>query len=234
MIGQFFDSIAIVGMSCRFPGGANNPEKLWRMLSEGRSAWSSVPSDRWNEDSFYHPSPDANGACNHRGGHFLDQDISTFDAGFFGIPPSEANTMDPQQRIQLESAYEALEDAGIPLMEIRGSDTAVYVAVFSHDYDYMACKDTSDMTRYHLTGLGEAITSNRISHAFDLRGPSVTLDTGYSGSMIALHQACLSLRAGESKIALVGGVNLILSSDLMIRLSLSQFVLFSYSNCLNG
>lgn len=228
MAGQLSDSVAIVGMSCRFPGGANSPEQLWKMISEGRSAWSNVPSDRWKENSFYHPCPDTNGTSNHRGGHFLDQDISTFDAGFFGIPPSEAYAMDPQQRIQLESAYEALEDAGIPLVQIRGSDTAVYVAVFSHDYDHMMYKDTSDMARYHMTGLGQAIISNRISHAFDLRGPSFTLDTGCSGSMVALHQACLSLRTGESKMALVGGVNLILSSDLMIPMSLLQFVLFFF------
>ena len=101
------DSFAVVGMSCRFPGGANDPEKLWSLVSEGRSAWQDVPCDRFKWDAFYHPSSDMNGAMNHRGGHFLDQDISAFDAGFFGIPPSEAHAMDPQQRIQLESAYEA-------------------------------------------------------------------------------------------------------------------------------
>lgn len=226
MADQLSDPIAIVGMSCRFPGGANNPEKLWSMISEGRSAWSNVPSDRWNENSFYHPCPDVNGAINHRGGHLLDQDISTFDIGFFGIPPSEACAIDPQQRIQLETAYEALENAGIPLKQIRGSDTAVYVAVFSHDYDHMMFKDISDMARYHMIGLGQAIISNRISHAFDPKGPFMTVDTGCFGSMVALHQACLSLKTGESKMALVGGVSLILSPELMISMSLVQFVLF--------
>ena len=217
---QSLGSIAIVGMSCRFPGGANDPEKLWSLISQGRSAWQDVPSDRFNWKSFYHPSPDINGTMNHRGGHFLDQDISAFDAAFFGIPPAEARAMDPQQRIQLETAYEALENAGFSLEQIRGSSTAVYVATFSRDYDRMMYKDTSDIPKYHMTGAGDAIVSNRISYILDLKGPSMTLDTGCSGSLVALHQACQSLRTGESSMALVGGTNLILGPDSMISMSL--------------
>ena len=212
-------SIAVVGMSCRFPGGANDPEKLWSLISEGRDAWQDVPSDRFNWKSFFHPSPDIKGTINHRGGHFLDQDISAFDTTFFDIPPTEANSMDPQQRIQLESAYEALENAGIPVEEVRGSNTAVYVATFGQDYDRMMFKDTSDIAKYHMTGTGNAITSNRISYVFNLKGPSMTLDTGCSGSLVALHQACQSLRTGESDMALVGGTNLILNPDAMISMS---------------
>jgi acyl transferase domain-containing protein len=211
--------IAIVGMSCRLPGGATDPEKLWTMISESQSAWSDVPSDRFNWKSFYHPDSEANGAHNHRGGHFLEEDIAAFDATFFGIPPQEAQAMDPQQRILLETTYEALENAGITLDSIRGSNTAVYVAMFSRDYDRNIFKDASDIPKYHLTGVGEAIVSNRLSYIFDLKGPSMTLDTGCSGSMVALHQACQSLRNGEVDLAIVGGTNLILSPDHMITMS---------------
>ena len=212
--------IAIVGMSCRMPGGANDPEKLWSLICEGRSAWSDVPSDRFNWKSFYHPSSGRQGTTNHRGGHFLDHDIATFDAAFFGISPSEANAIDPQQRIQLECAYEALENAGMPLESVRGSNTAVYVATFSRDYDRVTSKDNINLPRYHMTGVGDAIASNRISYLFDLKGPSITLDTGCSGSLVALSLACQSLRTGESNMALVGGTNLILSPDSMISMSL--------------
>ena len=216
--------IAVVGMSCRFPGGANNPEKFWSLLSEGQSAWSDVPSERFPWRSFYHPSSDINGAVNHRGGHFLDQDVSAFDARFFGIPSSEASAMDPQQRLQLETAYEAFENAGIPLSQVKGSKTGVYVAIFSRDYDRMAYKDVDDFARYHMTGAGDAIVSNRVSYTFDLKGPSMTIDTGCSGSLVALHSACQSLRMGETNMSVVGGTNLILSPDPMIPMSLLQFV----------
>ena len=216
--------IAVVGIGCRFPGGADDPEKLWSMVSEGRTAWSDVPSDRFKWSSFHHPNPDINGTINHRGGHFIEQDLSTFDPTFFGISPSEAHSMDPQQRLQLETAYEALENAGIPLEQVKGSNTAVYVAIFSRDYDRMMFKDTSDLTKYHLTGVGEAVVSNRLSYTFDLKGPSMTIDTGCSGSLVALHHACQTLRSGESQVALVGGTNLILNPDSMITMSLLQSV----------
>lgn len=214
--------IAIVGISCRLPGGTKDPESLWSMLAEGRSGHSEVPQDRFNFNSFYHPDLDTNGALNHRGGHFLQEDISKFDAGFFGIPPNEANSMDPQQRITLESAYEALENAGIPLKEVQGSKTSVYWAIFTRDYMSMMFKDTSDLAKYHVTGVGDAILANRLSYIFDLKGPSVTLDTGCSGSLVAIHLACQSLRSGESDQAIAGGVNLILSPDTMIPMSLLQ------------
>ena len=226
--------IALVGISCRFPGGVNDPNKLWSLVSEGKNVWRDVPSDRYNWKSFYHPSSDFNAATNHRGGHFLDRDISAFDAHFFGIPPSEAHSMDPQQRIQIESAYEALENAGITLEQISGSKTAVYVATFSKDYDRMMSKDTYDFPQYYITGSGNAIFSNRISYLFNLTGPSMTIDTGCSGSLVALHQACQSLRLGESNMALVGGTNLILSPDMMIPMSQLRYVrhpmLFAFDN----
>ena len=218
------EDIAIVGMSCRFPGGANSPIKLWSMLVNGQDAWSDVPLDRFRWQSFHHPDKGMTGVTNHRGGHFLDQDISLFDASFFGISPTEAHSMDPQQRILLEVTYEAMEDAGIPLGRVKGTDTGVFVAMFNRDYDRMMNKDLSYTTKHHMTGVGDAIVSNRLSYIFDLKGPSMTLDTGCSGSLVALHQACLSLRAHESGMAFVGGVNLLLSPDSMIPMSLSQSV----------
>lgn len=216
--------IAVVGIGCRLPGGANTPELLWQNLAGGRDAWANVPEDRFNWRSFMHADPEAQGTHNHRGGHFIDQDIAAFDAGFFNIPPFESEAIDPQQRIQLEVAYEALENAGIPMDRVRGSDTAVYVAVFSQDYAQMQFKDLDDLPKYHMTGTGNAIVSNRISYLLDLKGPSISLDTGCSGGLVAIHQACQSLRSRECGMALAGGVNLLLSPDLMIPMSLMQFV----------
>ena len=227
---QLPDQIAIIGIGCRLPGGADSPRGLWELLREGRSAWSDVPSDRFRWQSFHHPHHELSGATNHRGGHFLRQDVTAFDATFFGISSAEATAMDPQQRIQLETCYEALENAGIPLERCRASNTAVYMAIFSHDYNTMVYKDLEDIPRYNAVGSGAAILSNRISHAFDLRGPSMTIDTGCSGSMVALHQACQSLRARESDMALAGGVNLILAPDIMVTMSMMQLV---YSNAPN-
>ena len=216
--------IAVVGIGIRFPGGATDPEKLWTLLTEGHSCWTDVPSDRFNEAAFYHPNADASGTHNHRGGHFLTQDLAAFDAGFFQISPAEAQAMDPQQRVLLETTYDAYESCGNTLESIRGSNTAVYVARFSSDYNCNMYKDTDDIPKYHTTGTGEAILANRISYIFDLKGPSVTLDTGCSGSLVALHYACQSLRTGEVKAAIAGGINLILSPDHMIGMTNLQYV----------
>ncbi|MCJ1283208.1 polyketide synthase [Xylographa opegraphella] len=216
--------IAVVGIGCRLPGGADNPEKLWQLLSEGRNAWTDVPPARFKWSSFHHPNHDMQGTYSHRGGHFIDQDIAAFDARFFGIPPNEANAMDPKQRILLEIAYEAFENAGIPLEKVQGSNTGVYIATFTHDYETMMLKDPQFLPNYLLTGIGQAILSNRISYVFDLKGPSITLDTACSGSLVALHQACQSLRSKESDIALAGGTNLILNPDIMIPMSLLRIL----------
>ena len=216
------DAIAIIGLACRFPGGANDPQELWQLLKEGRSAWSDVPRDRFNWESFHHPHQELSGTISNRGGYFLDHDVAAFDANFFEIPTAEASAMDPQQRLQLEISYEAVENAGIPMKRLYGSRTAVYMAHFSNDYSQMINKDLDDIPRYNATGTGAAILANRISHAFDLRGPSVTVDTGCSGSLVALHQACQSLRTRESDMALAGGVNLILSPDIMVTMTAMQ------------
>ena len=216
------EPIAIIGVGCRFPGGANSPNELWELLSEGRCAWSDVPRDRFNWKSFHHPDPEIQGSHNHRGGHFLDYDISAFDAGFFGLTSTESEAIDPQQRMLLEITYEALENAGVPIEMLQGSETAVQVAIFSQDYASMQLKDMDDIPKYHMTGTGNAVASNRISYIFDLKGPSVTIDTGCSGSMVAIHQACQSLRLKECGMALAGGMNLLLSPDIMVPMSLLQ------------
>lgn len=216
--------LAIIGIGCRLPGDATNPEKLWDLLSEQRSCWTKVPEDRFNESAFFGPNPDASGSHNHRGGHFLSQDIAAFDAEFFSISPAEARSMDPQQKILLETTYEAFESCGRPLESLQGSNTGVYAAVFSRDYDRIVYTDKDDIPRYQTTGTGDAILANRISYAFDLKGPSMTLDTGCSGSLVALHQACQSLRIGETDMAVAAGVNLILSPDAMIGMTSLQCV----------
>ena len=216
------DPIAVIGIACRLPR-ANNPLELWSLLKEGHSAWSEVPSSRFNWESFYHPHHERSGTTNHYGGHFLShEDVGRFDARFFGISSTEASAMDPQQRMQLELSYEAFENAGVSTEHLRGSNTGVYMATFSHDYDTIISKDLQDIPRYNAVGTGAAILSNRISHYFDLRGPSMVIDTGCSGSMVALHQACQSLRIRESDMALAGGVNLILTPDIMVTMSMMQ------------
>ncbi|KAK7189138.1 Lovastatin diketide synthase LovF 12 [Paraphaeosphaeria sporulosa] len=211
--------IAVIGFQCRFPGGSISSEKLWETLVSGSNTWSKVPTDRFNEEAFFHDDPDdTNGTNNHRGGHFLKEDIRDFDHDFFNISAQEAAAMDPQQRLLLEVVYEALESAG-QQHRIRGSATSVHVALFTRDYDRNLYKDTLNIPRYQVTGTGDAIASNRISYVFDCTGPSVTLDTGCSGGLVAVHQACNSLRLGESDMAIAAAANLIIGPDQQIGLS---------------
>ncbi|KAL5349231.1 hypothetical protein ACLOAV_005519 [Pseudogymnoascus australis] len=195
------DAIAIVGMSCRFSGIATSPEGLWQMLSKGYTGWTNSGRDRFSLDSFWHPQSDLSGSFNARGFHLLNQDPALFDSAFFRIPNVEAKAIDPQQRMMLEVAYEAFEDAGIGLEELAGSDTA-----------------------------GPSILANRVSYFFDLHGPSMAIDTACSGGLVALHQACQSIRAGETKQALVGGVNLILDPDQVTLMS-SMSLLSPHGRC---
>ena len=149
----------------------------------------------------------------------MTQDLAEFDAQFFNISPLEARSIDPQQRLLLEVAYEAFENAGLSLDKISGSNTGVWIAGFNSDYERMLSRDPENAPTYRVTGTGIAIMSNRISYVFDLKGPSVTLDTGCSGSLVALHHACQSIRNGEIDQALVGGTNLILDPELTSSLS---------------
>ncbi|KAM0332713.1 hypothetical protein ACHAPQ_005672 [Fusarium lateritium] len=211
--------IAIIGVGCKLPGGANNLDNLWQLLSEGRNGQTEIPKDRWNADAWHDAYPDAKQSMVTKHGYFLQDDISQFDAKFFGISTAEAHSMDPQQRLFLMTTYEALEDAGIPVETLRGSNTGVYASIFERSYDRMGHKDLSTIGRTHLNGTGESILSNRISYCFDLRGPCMTIDTGCSGSLVGLHQACHSLRLGESNLALVGGSQLVIQPDVLSIMS---------------
>ncbi|GKU05699.1 beta-ketoacyl synthase protein [Fusarium langsethiae] len=211
--------IAIIGMACRLPGGADSPESLWSLLAEGRDGRREVPKSRWDWKSFYNKNPDTRDATNFSHAYFLDQDVSAFDARFFNIPGTEAASMDPQQRFLLEVTYEALENAGLPIEQMRGSDTSVHMAMFARDYDRMGYRDLSQVSASHILGAGEAILANRISYVLDLKGSSNTLDTGCSGGLVALHQACQTLRADESTIALAGASQLLLTPDQSMVMS---------------
>ncbi|KAI8946246.1 hypothetical protein F4801DRAFT_77015 [Xylaria longipes] len=207
------DPIAIVGSACRFAGGANSPSKLWDLLKHPRDVLSEIPLTRFNAAKFYHPNALHSGTSNVRHSYLLDEDHRLFDARFFDVKPVEAPAIDPQQRILLETTYEALEAAGIPMEKIRGSSMGVYVGLMIEEYSKILGVDMQNIPAYFASGTARNNMSNRISYFFDLHGPSMTIDTACSSSLVALHQAVLSLRAGETDSALVAGANLILTPE---------------------
>jgi myxalamid-type polyketide synthase MxaE and MxaD len=211
------EPIAIIGIGCRFPH-VNNAETFWRLLCDGVDLITEVPPDRWDRDTFYDANPNARGKMVSRYGAFIDQP-DMFDAQFFGILPREAIHLDPRQRLALETAWEALEDAGIAPDSLAGSDTGVFMATLRDDYDRLLFEDPNQLDVYSSTGCAHSILANRLSYVFDLQGPSIALDTACSGSLVTAHLACQSLRSGESTLALAGGVNVILRPDATIVLS---------------
>ncbi|HTW53587.1 MAG TPA: SDR family NAD(P)-dependent oxidoreductase [Stellaceae bacterium] len=202
-------ALAIVGASCRFPGAAGLAA-FWRLLSDGIDAISEIGPDRWSTRFFYHPSRGEPGKSYTWAAGLIDG-IDQFEPGFFGISPREAAEMDPQQRLLLELAWHALEDAGIPAGRLAGSATGVYVGASSTDYGDLRLGDPASGGPHFLSGSTLSILANRLSHVFDLRGPSQVIDTACSSSLVALHAACGALRAGQIEAALVGGINLLLS-----------------------
>ncbi|HEX8116727.1 MAG TPA: type I polyketide synthase, partial [Pyrinomonadaceae bacterium] len=204
------EPVAITGLSCRFPGGANSPEAYWRLLRDGVDGVKEVPGDRWDADAFYDPDMSAAGKIASRWGGFLD-DVEHFDAQFFGITPREAVTMDPQQRLLLEVVWEALEDAGQAADRLSGSRTGVFVGISNSDYALLQYSDPTRIDGYTASGTGCSIAANRLSYVFDLRGPCMAVDTACSSSLVAVHLACQSLRTRESNLAVAGGVMLMLS-----------------------
>ncbi|PLN79469.1 thiolase-like protein [Aspergillus taichungensis] len=205
------EPIAVVGSACRFPGSCNTPSKLWELLRAPKDLIQTIPKDRFNVKPFYHPDPTHHGTTNVQSSYFLDEDPSRFDASFFGIPPHEAECIDPQQRLLMETVYDALCAAGLPMEQLRGSPTAVYVGLMCDDWSTLVQTDIDEMPNYTGTGTARSIMSNRLSYFFDWHGPSMTIDTACSSSLVAVHEAVRILRAGESDVAIAAGANLILS-----------------------
>ncbi|KAI1074585.1 polyketide synthase [Whalleya microplaca] len=204
------DPACIVGIGCRLPGGINSPSALWEFLIQKRSTQGRVPLERFNIGGFYHPDGSRRaGVIDAEGGYFLQEDVRQFENSFFGINNLEATYMDPQQRKLLEVVAECLEDAGVPLENISGSNTAVYIGNFTVDFQSMQTRDPDYLHRYHGTGTGTGIMANRISHVFNLHGPSFTLDTACSSSLYCLHSAVVALKNGDCDGAIVAGANLI-------------------------
>lgn len=213
------EPIAIIGMGCRFPGGADDLESFWALLRDGIDAISEVPADRWSIDEFYDTNPDALGKTSTRYGGFL-RDVDRFDARFFRISPREAISMDPQQRLLLEVSWSALEHAAIDPTSLAGSATGVFVGLTTLDYAKVIYRDdVTKLDTYSATGNVANVASGRLSYFYGLRGPSLTVDTACSSSLVAIHLACQSLRSGESTTALAAGVNLMLAPDNTIAVS---------------
>jgi acyl transferase domain-containing protein len=208
--------IAIVGASCRFPG-ATGLDEFWQLLREKRNAVSTVPKDRWDPDAMYDADADAPGKITTRFGAFITG-IREFDYGFFGISPREAAAMDPQQRLLLQTACEAFDDAGLPMESLAGSLTGVYVGIGPGDYGRMCAHSWDEIGAHYATGNFLSTAVDRIPYFFDLRGPSMAIDTACSASLVAVHLACRALECGEAAIALAGGVNALLAPPLSISL----------------
>ncbi|OKL63922.1 hypothetical protein UA08_00474 [Talaromyces atroroseus] len=207
------EPIAIVGSACRFPGGASSPSKLWDLLKAPRDLLKEIPHSRFNSAAFYHPNGSHHGTTNVQHSYMLHEDLRHFDAQFFNIKPKEAESIDPQQRFLMETVYEALESGGHTIDGLRGSDTGVYVGVMAVDYLDVLTRDVSTIPTYYATGIARSIISNRISYFFDWHGPSMTIDTACSSSMVAVHQAVQSLRSNESKVAVAAGAEIILGPE---------------------
>lgn len=215
------ERIAVIGMSCRFPGGANSIHDYWKLLESGKNGISDVPSCRWNKDLFFSRDKQEPGKMYSAMGGFLDTSIDLFDAAFFNISPEEAKGLDPQQRLLLELCWEAIEHAGLIPDDLKSSPTGVFVGISGDDYTrhnrHSGMPERIDA--YSLTGTMSGTAAGRVSKTFGFTGPSLALDTACSSSLVALHLAARSLHDLESNLALVGGVNLILDPENHIALS---------------
>ncbi|KAI0179682.1 hypothetical protein GGR52DRAFT_587215 [Hypoxylon sp. FL1284] len=210
--------IAIVGTGCRLPGDATTLSKLWDLVRNPRQLAESIPPDRFSLPGFYHENGQYHGHGNVEEAYFLAGDgvHRRFDCAFFGISPAEANVLDPQSRLLLETVYEALEQAGLRMEDLRGSNTAVFAGQMVADYEQVMLRDTEFMATYHATGTSRALLANRVSYFFDWHGPSMTIDTACSSSLVAVHEAVQQLRSGNSSVAIAAGVNLIFDPQCFI------------------
>lgn len=208
-----YEPLAIVGTACRFPGEARSPSTLWDLLKAPRDVLKEFPSERLRAANFYHENGEMHGRTNvRRKSYLLEEDIRLFDAAFFHINPKEAADMDPQQRILLETVYEAFEVAGWPLSAVDGSQTSVHVGEMTDDYTNIQARDPDTLGSHAATGTSRAILSNRVSYAYNLQGASLTLDTACSSSLVALHLAAQGLHRGEATQAVVAGTNLLMDT----------------------
>jgi acyl transferase domain-containing protein/NADP-dependent 3-hydroxy acid dehydrogenase YdfG/acyl carrier protein len=237
---QLHQPIAVVGMACHLPGGVDSPEAYWQLLMNQQDAIEPVPELRWPADKFYSDIPQTPGKMVAKEGGFISN-IEKFDAAFFGISPREAISMDPQQRLVLKSAWQALEYAGIAPHSIKGSNTGVFVGIGSADYGHFLLKhsDVRDVDAYHATGNAFNVIPGRLSYFFDVHGPSIAVETACSSSLVALHTACQSLRRKECSLAISSGVNVILLPEGNIALSQANMLspdgrCFSFDKRANG
>ncbi|MCA9126961.1 MAG: SDR family NAD(P)-dependent oxidoreductase [Planctomycetales bacterium] len=214
------EPIAIIGLGCRFPGGVHDWKGYWQLLNEGLDGVSETPATRWSLQQFYAAGKALPGKTQSRWGGYVDA-IDQFDPQLFGISPREAASMDPQQRMLLEVAYRAMEDAGQPLSRVAGRPISVFVGISSFDYAVagLSFQDRGVIDAYNNTGSSSSIAANRVSYCFDLRGPSVAVDTACSSSLVAVHMACESIWRGEAEMALAGGVNALLLPDFYVAFS---------------
>ncbi|KNG88685.1 hypothetical protein ANOM_003106 [Aspergillus nomiae NRRL 13137] len=210
------EPIAIVGTGFRFPGSCSTPSRLWDLLHEPRDVASKVPKDRFNIDSFYHPTSSHNGTTNVTESYFLTEDVKAFDSSFFNMSASEAECMDPQQRLLLETVYEALEAAGIRIEDLRDSSTGVFCGVMCDDFSLIQARDINWLPRYAATGTARSIIPNRVSYFFDWHGPSMAIDTACSSSLVAVDLAAKALRDNDCRVAVACGTNLILAPNMYV------------------
>ena len=211
------EPIAIVGMGCRFPGGVKDPQSFWNLLQGGVDAITEIPPDHWDIDKYYNPDPEQPGKMYTRYGGFIDR-LKEFDADFFNIAPREAQSLDPQQRVLLEVSWEALENAGLNPQKLAKTQTGVFIGICSNDNTQrLIDRGAEEIDAYLASGNAHSTASGRLSYLLGLTGPSLAIDTACSSSLVSIHLACSSLRNQECNLAIVGGVNRLISPETTIN-----------------